>query len=106
MTGTLKTVQIDLSADIADQAQSLLESHGITLEEAISKFLHFISQQKNLPKYLVEVQILALGEKEICKRIEEIRQKLNERDGLNTWKDGSETVLEDKFGELCRGVDL
>ena len=106
MTGTLKTVHINLSADIADEAQRLLERNGMSLEEAISKFLHSISRQENLPTFLVESQILAHSETDICTRIEEVRQKLNERDGPNTWKVGSESVMKGRLGDLCRDVHL
>ena len=106
MTGIFKTVHIDLSADIADEAQRLLERNGLSLEGAISKFIHSISRQENLPNFLVETKILAHSETDIIARINEVRQKLNDRDGPNAWKEGSEAVLKCRLGDLCRDVHL
>lgn len=106
MTGTFKTVHIDLSSDIADEAQRLLERNGMSLEDAISRFIYSISRQEKLPTFLVEAQIFAHNETNISTRIEEVRQKLNERDGPNTWKEGSETALKGRLGDLCRDVHL
>lgn len=106
MTATFKTVHIDLSADIADEAQRLLEKNGMSLEGAISKFIHSLSRQDFIPTYLVDEQILAHSETDIITRIEAVRQKLNERDGPNTWKDGSDAVLKGRLGDLCRDVHL
>lgn len=106
MSHNIQTVQFEVPTTILESAKRHLDKRGVGMEQALTKFLHHLALNRDVPDFLNSEMMRDDARSDIVNRIETVRNQLNDRDGKNTWRSENETRLNGMLSELCAQVRL